>query len=107
MRGDAGGLLLDAHKLLAAVVMRVRKLRPQQPEHPVPRRDRLWADIFAEHPAAAVERAAARDLDTQVAQIAGSIPTNMTDYGISPPSVGFTTVQPEVTIEFQLNLAAG
>jgi polyisoprenoid-binding protein YceI len=41
------------------------------------------------------------------AQIAGSIPTNMTDYGISPPSVGFTTVQPEVTIEFQLNLAAG
>ncbi len=41
------------------------------------------------------------------AQIAGSIPTNMTDYGISPPNVGFTTVQPEVTIEFQLNLAGG
>ncbi len=33
--------------------------------------------------------------------------TNMTDYGISPPNVGFTTVQPEVTIEFQLNLAGG
>ena len=41
------------------------------------------------------------------AQIAGSIPTNMTDYGISPPNVGFTTVQQEVTIEFQLNLAGG
>jgi polyisoprenoid-binding protein YceI len=38
------------------------------------------------------------------AQIAGSIPTNMADYGISPPTVGFTTVQPAVTIEFQLNL---
>jgi polyisoprenoid-binding protein YceI len=39
------------------------------------------------------------------AQIAGSIPTNMTGYGISPPSVGFTTVQPAVTLEFQLNLS--
>jgi len=38
------------------------------------------------------------------AQIAGSIVTNMTDYGISPPSVGFTTVQPAVTLEFQLSL---
>jgi polyisoprenoid-binding protein YceI len=38
------------------------------------------------------------------AQIAGSIPTNMTDFGISPPQVGFTTVQSAVTIEFQLNL---
>jgi polyisoprenoid-binding protein YceI len=38
------------------------------------------------------------------AQIAGSIPTTMTDYGITPPSVGFTTVQPAATIEFQLNL---
>ncbi len=41
------------------------------------------------------------------AQIAGSIPTNMSDYGINPPSVGFTTVQPAVTIEFQLNLTQG
>jgi polyisoprenoid-binding protein YceI len=39
------------------------------------------------------------------AQIAGSIATNMTDFGISPPQVGFTTVQSAVTIEFQLNLA--
>jgi hypothetical protein len=38
------------------------------------------------------------------AQIVGSIPTTMTDYGITPPTVGFTTVQPAVTIEFQLNL---
>lgn len=39
------------------------------------------------------------------AQIAGSIATNMTDFGVSPPTIGFTTVQPAVTIEFQLNLA--
>ena len=41
------------------------------------------------------------------AQIAGSIATNMTDYGINPPSVGFTTVQPAVTVEFQLDLSKG
>lgn len=40
------------------------------------------------------------------AQIAGTINTNMTDFGVSPPSIGFTTVQPAVTIEFSLNLAA-
>ena len=40
------------------------------------------------------------------AQIAGSISTNMTDFGISPPSIGFTTVQAATTIEFSLNLAA-
>jgi polyisoprenoid-binding protein YceI len=39
------------------------------------------------------------------AQIAGSIATNMTDFGVSPPTIGFTTVQPAVTIEFQVNLA--
>jgi len=39
------------------------------------------------------------------AQIAGSISTNMTDFGVSPPSIGFTTVQPAVKVEFQLNLA--
>lgn len=38
------------------------------------------------------------------AQIAGSISTNMTDFGVSPPTIGFTTVQSAVTIEFQLNL---
>ena len=41
------------------------------------------------------------------AQIAGTIATNMTDFGISPPSIGFTTVQSAVTIEFSLNLTAG
>jgi polyisoprenoid-binding protein YceI len=39
------------------------------------------------------------------AQLAGSISTNMTDFGVSPPSIGFTTVQPAVKVEFQLNLA--
>jgi polyisoprenoid-binding protein YceI len=39
------------------------------------------------------------------AQIAGTIDTNMTDFGVSPPSIGFTKVQPAVTIEFSLNLA--
>ena len=38
------------------------------------------------------------------AQIAGTIATNMTDFGVSPPTIGFTTVQPAVTIEFSLNL---
>jgi len=28
----------------------------------------------------------------------------MTDFGISPPRVGITVVQPQVTIEFLLNL---
>jgi polyisoprenoid-binding protein YceI len=41
------------------------------------------------------------------AQIAGTIATNMNDFGISPPSIGFTTVQPAVTIEVSLNLAQG
>jgi polyisoprenoid-binding protein YceI len=38
------------------------------------------------------------------AQIAGTIATNMTDFGVSPPAIGFTTVQAAVTIEFSLNL---
>ena len=41
------------------------------------------------------------------AQIAGTVTTNMTDFGVSPPTIGFTTVQPAVTIEFSLNLATG
>jgi polyisoprenoid-binding protein YceI len=39
------------------------------------------------------------------AQIAGSIAITMTDFGVNPPSIGFTTVQPAVTLEFKLNLA--
>jgi len=38
------------------------------------------------------------------AQVAGTIATNMTDFGVNPPSIGFTTVQPAVTIEVSLNL---
>jgi polyisoprenoid-binding protein YceI len=41
------------------------------------------------------------------AQIVGTIATNMTDFGVSPPAIGFTTVQPAVTIEFSLNLTQG
>src|SRR5256885_15626237 len=37
-------------------------------------------------------------------QIAGTIATNMTEFGVNPPSIGFTTVQPAVTIEVSLNL---
>jgi len=38
------------------------------------------------------------------AQIAGTIVTKMTDFGVNPPSIGFTTVQPAVTIEVSLQL---
>jgi polyisoprenoid-binding protein YceI len=41
------------------------------------------------------------------AQIVGTVATNMTDFGVSPPALGFTTVQPAVTIEFSLNLTRG
>ena len=39
------------------------------------------------------------------AQIAGKIPTNMGEFGISPPAAPFVTVQPGVTIEVSLKLA--
>jgi polyisoprenoid-binding protein YceI len=38
-------------------------------------------------------------------EVAGSIATNMTDFGITPPHVSITVVQPAVTIEFKLNFA--
>jgi polyisoprenoid-binding protein YceI len=38
------------------------------------------------------------------AQLAGTMSIDMTDFGIQPPSVGFTSVQTAVTIEFSLNL---
>jgi polyisoprenoid-binding protein YceI len=38
------------------------------------------------------------------AQVAGSISTNMTAFGISPPHAPFTSVQTAITLEFQLNL---
>jgi polyisoprenoid-binding protein YceI len=37
-------------------------------------------------------------------EIAGSVAIDMTDYGISPPSVPFTTVDSQVTIEFDVFL---
>jgi polyisoprenoid-binding protein YceI len=37
-------------------------------------------------------------------EIAGSVSINMTDYGISPPSVGFTTSDSQVTIGFHIFL---
>ena len=45
-------------------------------------------------------------VSARTAQLAGSIVTNMTDFGISPPQVSITVVQPAVTIEFQLNLTS-
>jgi polyisoprenoid-binding protein YceI len=38
-------------------------------------------------------------------EIAGNLSINMTDYGVSPPSVPFTTVDSQVTIEFDLFLS--
>ena len=40
-----------------------------------------------------------------VPQVVASIQTNMTDFGVNPPSIGFTTVQPAVTIEAQLSFS--
>jgi polyisoprenoid-binding protein YceI len=37
-------------------------------------------------------------------EVAGSIAVDMTDYGVSPPSVPFTTVDSQVTIEFDIFL---
>jgi len=41
------------------------------------------------------------------AQIAGSIAAKMTDFGVNPPQVPFTVVQPDVTIEVSLKLTPG
>ncbi|HSS94799.1 MAG TPA: YceI family protein [Candidatus Dormibacteraeota bacterium] len=38
-------------------------------------------------------------------EVAGSVAIDMTDYGVTPPSVPFTTVDSQVTIEFQIFLA--
>ena len=40
-----------------------------------------------------------------VPQVVASIQTNMTDFGVSPPTIGFTTVQSAVTIEAQLSFS--
>jgi polyisoprenoid-binding protein YceI len=38
-------------------------------------------------------------------QLVGSTPVTMTDFGVQPPQVPITVVDPQVTIEFQLVLA--
>lgn len=38
-------------------------------------------------------------------RVAGSIQTDMTDFGVQPPHMPFVTVQPGITVEFQLNYA--
>jgi len=43
-------------------------------------------------------------LNGTTVQALGTITTAMTDFGISPPRVGITVVQPGVTIEFKFNL---
>jgi polyisoprenoid-binding protein YceI len=40
-------------------------------------------------------------------EIVGSIVINMTDYGVQPPSLNFTSVQPKVTIVFHVFFARG
>jgi polyisoprenoid-binding protein YceI len=40
-------------------------------------------------------------------EIVGSIVIDMTDYGVQPPSLAFTTVQPKVTIVFHVFFARG
>jgi polyisoprenoid-binding protein YceI len=40
-------------------------------------------------------------------EVVGSVGVNMTDYGIQPPSVAFTSVQPNVTIAFHFFFARG
>ena len=37
-------------------------------------------------------------------EIAGSVPVDMTDYGVQPPQIGFTAVDSKVTIDFDLFL---
>lgn len=37
-------------------------------------------------------------------EIAGNVPVDMTDYGVQPPQIGFTTVDSKVTIDFDLFL---
>jgi polyisoprenoid-binding protein YceI len=40
-------------------------------------------------------------------EIAGSVAIDMTDYGVSPPSVPFTTVDSQVTVEFDIFMTKG
>ena len=42
-----------------------------------------------------------------IVQVLGIIDTKMTDFGVTPPHLSITVVQPQVTIEFQLNFSRG
>lgn len=45
--------------------------------------------------------------DGKTAQLAGSIPITFADYGVTAPSLGFVSVEPEGFVEFQLVAARG
>ena len=40
-------------------------------------------------------------------EVVGSVAVDMTDYGIQAPSVGFTSVQPKLTVAFHVFFARG
>ena len=52
----------------------------------------------------AVAATAKAQLNGGKIEIVGNVSIDMTDYGVSPPSVPFTTSDSQVTIEFQLFL---
>ncbi|GAA2177316.1 hypothetical protein GCM10009847_02720 [Leucobacter tardus] len=45
--------------------------------------------------------------DGETAQIAGAIPITFADYGVEAPNLGFVSVEPEGSVEFQLVAARG
>ncbi len=49
-----------------------------------------------------VTASAKAQLSGSKVEVAGSVSIVMTDYGVTPPSVPFTTVDPQVTIEFDI-----
>ena len=51
-----------------------------------------------------VTASAKAQLSGSKVEVAGSVSIAMTDYGVTPPSVPFTTVDPQVTIEFDIFL---
>jgi polyisoprenoid-binding protein YceI len=52
-----------------------------------------------------VTAAAKAQLTGGKVEVAGSMAIDMSDYGVTPPSVPFTTVDSQVTIEFQIFLS--
>ena len=64
---------------------------------------------LAAAPSAGVTRAVTASIQARLngsqVQVAGKIVTDMTNFGISPPQVSITVVEPAVTIDFLLNFA--